>query len=439
MVIPLAGWLSERFGSKRVWMISVAVFAVGSALCGTASSAGSLIFFRILQGFGGGLIMPVGMSVLAQTAGPRHMGRVMSVIGVPMLLGPVLGPVLGGLIVTNAAWQWIFYVNVPIAALSLILAARLLNSTEGRADAGRLDWLGVVLLCPGLAGIVFGLAETETSGGLSSPSAWGPIAAGVVLIALFVRHALRARRPLIDIHLFRSVGFSAAAATTFLLGAAMFGSMLLLPLYYQVDRGASALSAGLLMAPQGIGAALVMPLSGRLTDRIGGGRVAVFGITLITLATIPLVTVGATSSYAWLAVVLLLRGVGLGCSMMPTMASAYAVLRSDQFPGGTSILNTLQRLGGSIGTALLAVVLTDQARGVLGSEAGSGGALQTLSPTVRDHVAGPLAIAFGHSFLWALGATLVALIPASVLFATQRRDRRAVLAAQPAATGDLQT
>jgi EmrB/QacA subfamily drug resistance transporter len=338
MVIPLAGWLSERFGSKRVWMISVAVFALGSALCGTASSAGSLIFFRVLQGFGGGLIMPVGMSVLAQTAGPRHMGRVMSVIGMPMLLGPVLGPVLGGLIVTNAAWQWIFYVNVPIAALSLILAARLSNSTEGRADAGRLDWPGVVLLCPGLAGIVFGLAETETSSGLSSPSAWGPIAAGAVLIALFVRHALRARRPLIDLHLFRSVGFSAAAATTFLLGGALFGSMLLLPLYYQVDRGASALSAGLLMAPQGIGAALVMPISGRLTDRIGGGRVAVSGIAVMTLATIPLVTVGATSSYAWLAVVLALRGVGLGGSMMPTMASAYAVLRSDQVPGATSIL-----------------------------------------------------------------------------------------------------
>jgi EmrB/QacA subfamily drug resistance transporter len=428
MVIPLAGWLSERFGSKRVWMIAVAVFAVGSALCGIAWSAGSLIFFRVLQGFGGGLIMPVGMSVLAQTAGPRHMGRVMSVIGMPMLLGPVLGPVLGGLIVTNAAWQWIFYVNVPVAALSLILAARLLNSAEGRADAGPLDWRGVMLLCPGLAGVVFGLAETETSGGLGSPIAWGPIVAGGLLISLFVRHALRVRRPLLDIHLFRSAGFSAAAATTFLLGAGLFGSMLLLPLYYQVDRGASALSAGLLMAPQGIGAALVMPISGRLTDRIGGGRVALSGITVMSLATIPLVTVTGTSSYGWLAIVLLLRGVGLGCSMMPTMASAYAVLGSDQVPGGTSILNTLQRLGGSIGTAVLAVVLTDQARGALGSGAGSAKVLQTLSPSVRVHVAGPLASAFGRTFWWALGATLVALVPASVLLSTQRRARRVTAA-----------
>jgi EmrB/QacA subfamily drug resistance transporter len=425
MVIPLAGWLSERFGSKRVWMVSVAMFAVGSALCGIAWSAESLIFFRVLQGFGGGLIIPVGMSVLAQTAGPRHMGRVMSVIGVPMLLGPVLGPVLGGLIVTNAAWQWIFYVNVPIAALSLILAARLLNADQGRADAGRLDWLGVALLCPGLAGVVFGLAETETSGGLSSTIAWGPMAAGLLLIALFVRHALLVRHPLIDMRLFRSAGFSAAAASVFLLGAALFGAMLLLPLYYQVDRGESALSAGLLMAPQGLGAALVMPISGRLTDRIGGGRVALFGITVMTLATVGLVGVGPTSSYGWLALVLLVRGIGLGCSMMPTMASAYAVVRSDQVPGATSVLNTLQRLGGSIGTALLAVVLSDQARAALGPGAArSGGLIQTLSPTVRAHVAAPLAGAFGSAFWWSLAATLIALIPASVLAVTQRRISR---------------
>jgi EmrB/QacA subfamily drug resistance transporter len=423
MVIPLAGWLSERFGSKRVWMVSVAVFAVGSALCGIAWSAGSLIFFRVLQGFGGGLIMPVGMSVLAQTAGPRHMGRVMSVIGVPMLLGPVLGPVLGGLIVTNAAWQWIFYVNVPIAVLSLILAARLLSSDQGRADVGRLDWLGVMLLSPGLAGVVFGLAETETSGGLSAPIAWGPVAVGLVLIALFLLHALRVPRPLIDVRMFRSAGFGAAAATTFLLGAALFGAMLLLPLYYQVDRGETALSAGLLMAPQGLGAALAMPFSGRLTDRIGGGRVAVFGIAVMAIATFPLVGVGPTSSYTWLALALLVRGIGLGCSMMPAMAAAYTMVSRDDIPGATSVLNALQRVGGSIGTALFTVVLSDQARAALGSGAvSSGGLIQTLSPGVRTEVAGPLASAFGSTFWWALGATVIALVPAIVLALSQPRE-----------------
>src|SRR3954470_9877448 len=165
-VIPLTGWMSERYGAKRIWMVSVALFGIGSALCGLAWSAESLIVFRILQGFGGGMIMPVGMSVLAQTAGPHRVGRVMSVIGVPMLLGPILGPVIGGLIVDSTSWRWIFYVNVPIAIVALVLAGKLLHADAGRAYAGKLDWLGLLLLSPGLAGVVFGLSETETHGGL---------------------------------------------------------------------------------------------------------------------------------------------------------------------------------------------------------------------------------------------------------------------------------
>src|SRR3982751_1894501 len=165
-VIPLTGWMSEKFGSRRVWMTSVALFGLGSALCGLAWSAESLIVFRVLQGFGGGMIMPVGMSLLAQTAGPSRVGRVMSVIGVPMLLGPILGPVIGGLIVDSASWRWVFYVNIPIVVVALVLAARVLHPDAGRADAGPLDWQGLALLSPGLAAIVFGLSESETHGGL---------------------------------------------------------------------------------------------------------------------------------------------------------------------------------------------------------------------------------------------------------------------------------
>jgi EmrB/QacA subfamily drug resistance transporter len=293
VVIPLTGWTSERFGAKTVWMTSVALFGLGSALCGLAWSSESLIAFRILQGFGGGMIMPVGMSLLTQTAGPQRVGRVMSVIGVPTLLGPILGPVIGGLIVDSISWRWIFYVNIPIAVVALVLAARLLHAEHGRADAGRLDWLGLALLSPGLAGVVFGLSETETHGGLGATIAWVPIAAGLVLVALFVVHAARAPRPLIDVRLFRITNFSAAVATTFLLGGALFGAMIVLPLYYQVARGESALTAGLLMAPQGLGAAMAMPLAGRVTDRVGGGRVAAVGLVVMTLSTIPFAFLGA--------------------------------------------------------------------------------------------------------------------------------------------------
>src|SRR5690349_12319584 len=206
-VIPLTGWMSERFGAKTVWMTSVALFGVGSALCGFAWSAESLIGFRVLQGFGGGMIMPVGMSLLTQTAGPQRVGRVMSVIGVPTLLGPILGPVIGGLIVNSVSWRWIFYVNIPIAIVALFMAWHWLHADHGRADAGRLDWLGLALLSPGLAGIVFGLSETETHGGIGAVIAWMPIAAGLLLVILFVLHALRVPRPLIDMRLFKSVSF----------------------------------------------------------------------------------------------------------------------------------------------------------------------------------------------------------------------------------------
>jgi EmrB/QacA subfamily drug resistance transporter len=426
-VIPLTGWMTERYGSKQVWMVSVALFGIGSALCGLAWSAESLIFFRVLQGFGGGMIMPVGMALLAQTAGVARVGRVMSVVGVPMLLGPILGPVIGGVIVDSTSWRWIFYVNVPIAIVALGLASRLLKADAGRADAGRLDWLGLALLSPGLAGIVFGLSESESHGGFGDPLVWVPIVGGIVLVALFVRHAWRAPRPLIDVRLFRNRVFSAAGTTTFLVGAALFGAMIILPLYYQVARGETALTAGLLMAPQGIGAAAAMPLAGRFTDRIGGGRVAVFGLTVLTIATIPFAFLKADTSYDLLAGLLVLRGLGIGASMMPAMAAAYAALDRAEVPRATSALNVMQRIGGSLGTALLAVVLQGQITDRL--PAAGGGTLGRLPDAVRERVADPLAAAFAATFWWAVAFSAIAIIPAVVLAVTQKRERAAAVAA----------
>jgi EmrB/QacA subfamily drug resistance transporter len=433
MVIPLTGWLSERFGSKRIWMIAVAAFGIGSALCGLAWSAESLIAFRVLQGFGGGMIMPVGMALLAQTAGPRRVGRVMSVVGVPMLLGPILGPVIGGLIVSNVSWRWIFYVNIPIVVVALVLAHRLLSSDSGRAEAGRLDWRGFLLLSPGLVGIVFGLSETETHGGIGAPIALVPLVAGLALVAGFVSYSLRAERPLIDIRLFRAGCFSAAAATTFLLGAALFGAMLVIPLYYQVDRGTTALGAGLLMAPQGLGAAAVMPLAGKLTDRVGGGKITLAGVLIMTVGTIPFVAVGASTPYALLACFLVIRGIGLGGAMMPAMAAAYATLQPAEVPRATSALNAIQRVGGSIGTALLAVVLQHEITSQLTGAAPSGGGIASVS-SAASAPAGPLATAFAHTFWWALGLSLVAVVPAAILAILEARISRRETAAEPLPT-----
>jgi EmrB/QacA subfamily drug resistance transporter len=295
----LSGWVTERFGSKPVWITSIALFAVGSGLCALATTAGELIAFRVLQGLGGGMLVPIGFTLVAQRAGPRRVGRALPLIGVPILLAPIFGPILGGLIVDMAAWQWLFVVNLPIAAVAIVVGVVALGRNAGRSDAGRLDLVGVVLLCPGLVGVVFGLSETESQGGIDHPGVFGPIAAGLLLIGLFVRHAIRVRRPLIDVRLFRSPGFRAAALATLLLAAALFGTLLTVPLYYQVDRGRSALDAGLLLAPQGIGAAAMLPFSGRLTDRLGGGPLVVTGCCIIALATVPWIFV---SAHAWRAV-----------------------------------------------------------------------------------------------------------------------------------------
>jgi EmrB/QacA subfamily drug resistance transporter len=435
-VIPLTGWMAERFGARRVWMGAVAGFVATSALCGAAWSADSLIGFRVLQGLAGGMIMPIGMITLAQAAGPQRMGRVMSVVGVPMLLGPVVGPVIGGLLIDNLSWRWIFYVNVPVGALGLVLAFRLLPhgraagtaSSAGQATP-RLDRLGLLLLSPGVAAVVFGLSEVGTHRTLAATQAWVPIVVGVAAVAAFVVRALRIDYPLVDVRLFRGRGFSAAAATTTLIGAALFGSMILLPLYYQVVRGQSPLEAGLLMMPQGVGAALGMSVAGRLTDKLGAGRVVPVGLLILAAGTVPYAVIGGDTGYGVLIAGLFVRGIGLGATMMPAMAAAYATLETNQVPRATPMLNVLQRVGGSIGVAVLTVVLENSLASNLG-RAGAGGGADgavggALPDAVRTRFADPLAEAFAHAYVWSLAGIMLALVPALVLMREERRARRA--------------
>jgi MFS family permease len=190
-----------------------------------------------------------------------------------------------------------------------------------------------------------------------------------------------------------------------------------------VARGATPLTAGLLMAPQGLGAAVAMPIAGRLTDRLGGGRVALVGTVVVALATIPFATVSAHTSYALLGVVLFVRGVGMGSAMMPSMAAAFAVLSPAQVPRATSALNTIQRVGGAVGTALMAVVLEHQLSPVLSGSSSGGAALESASGGAGAGAASDLATAFGHTFWWAIGLSVLAIIPAAILAITQGREQ----------------
>jgi EmrB/QacA subfamily drug resistance transporter len=408
-VIPITGWAARRFGAKRVYMTSLVLFTAGSALCALAASTATLVLFRVLQGVGGGMILPVGQLIMAQVAGPKRMGRVMGIVAMPAMLAPIFGPVVGGAILEYLHWSWIFLVNVPIGAIAFVLGWRMLPHTDS-GEAGRLDVAGLVLMSMATTALVYGTSELGTPGtSLTAPQVVWPILAGVLLAGVFCRHALRAQRPLLDIRLYANRVFGAASLTTFGLGAALFGAMILVPYYYQEVRHESVIVTGLLTGPQGIGMLLVMPLAGRLSDRFGGGRVALAGVSLLCLATVPLAFIGAGTSIVYLSLVLVVRGVGIGFSFMPAMTAAFASLRSDQLSDATPQLNVLQRIGGAIGVAVLAVVL----------QRASGHA-----PSL-----GKLAGAYDTAFWWSLGIALLSLIPCLVLLRAEnpraRMDRAA--------------
>ncbi len=376
----------------------------------------SLIFFRVLQGIGGGMLLPVGQSMLARAAGPQRMGRVMSIIGVPMVMGPILGPVIGGLIVSNYSWRWIFYINVPIGIITLILSSRWLPQfdTDERVSTP-FDTLGFCLLSPGLAALLYSLSEVGTTGSYTSAPVLVSFVLGVVLMAGFILRALHAKYPLLDLHPFRNRNFAIGNICIFVIGATLFGSMFLLPIYYQVARGQEAWQAGLLMAPQGIGAACIMRWAGAMTDRVGPRRVVPFGILLMAAATVPFAFVTTSTNELFLAGTLFLRGLGLGLTMMPVTAAAYFDLSHAEIPKASTVMNIVRLVGGSVATALFAVVLERQivsnltAAGVKvpGGSAAIVGATVKLPPAVAD----PVAAAFAHTFWWSVGAILIAFIP----------------------------
>jgi EmrB/QacA subfamily drug resistance transporter len=410
VVIPITGWAVDRFGARRMWMTSLTLFIVGSSLCGMAWSANSLILFRVLQGLGGGMILPIGQSILARAAGPQRIGRVMSVIGVPTVLGPILGPVLGGIIVSNFSWRWIFYINVPIGIATLILSRRFLAGNEEKVRTSFDGW-GFALLSPGLAALVYSLSEVGVTGKFTSTPVLVSFILGLGLMIGFVVHALHVRNPLLDLRLFKNRNFSIANICMFVMGATLYGSMFLLPLYYQIARGQSAWQAGLLMAPQGIGAALLMRKSGAITDRAGPRRVVPVGIVIMAVATIPFAFVTSSTSEVLLAGTLFVRGLGLGLTMMPIMSAAYFDLSHADIPKASTTLNIVRQIGASIATAAFAVILQRSIVENTHSHGSSDSAL--LSTTVRlpPEIAEDVARAFARTFWFAVATIVIAFIP----------------------------
>lgn len=420
-VIPLAGWAADRFGTKRLYMVSIFLFLIGSALSGAAWSMSSLIVFRVMQGLGGGMIMPAGMTILSHAAGPKRMGRLMGIVGVPMLLGPILGPILGGWLVDDVSWRWIFFVNLPVGVVALLAANRILDRDEPKPHHA-LDWRGMLMLSPGLAIFVYGLAETTSAGNFGSILNDGCVVGGLALVTAFILHARRRTDALIDVRLFRRRTVGAAALTVFLFGTAFFGMSLLLPLYFQIVRGETAFGAGLLIAAQGLGAVISMPIASRMADKAGAGRVVLIGLTFIAFAMLSLSRVESTTPLWVIEVTLFAAGIGMGSTMMPAMSAALAPLQRHEIARATSGLNVVQRVGGSMGTAMLSVVLSQQIAPLFPLPDGGQSALDgagRLAAALPPEMIPAVAHAFGHTFLWSFGIILLAFCAA--LFLPRKR------------------
>ncbi|WP_231644717.1 DHA2 family efflux MFS transporter permease subunit [Sciscionella sediminilitoris] len=354
-MVPVAGWAVGRFGAKRLWLFALAVFLLGSLAAAFSWDIASLIGFRVLQGLGAGFLEPLLLTMLARAAGPARTGRVMGLMGVVLSLGPVLGPVLGGLVLSSLDWRWMFWINLPIGALAFLGALRMIPTDEP-GNAGRFDLLGFLLLGPGFALSMLGLARLGEEPG--TLGAILPLVAGIALLACYLPRALRGRRePILNPRLFTNRGFTGAVAVMLFTGAAMFSITYLFPLYYQQLRGFGQFAAGLLIAPYGIGSALSMPYAGRLADRIGTRGLAGLGAAGSAVVMLGLGFAGTGTGLGWVLIGLFLVGAAMGLVAAPTMGSLYRSLPEEQMAQGSSALYMLNQFGASFGVALVMVLM----------------------------------------------------------------------------------
>ena len=356
-VIPLTGWAADRFGTKRLYMTALLLFTLGSTLCAMADTIEALIGFRVLQGLGGGMLMPLGMTIMTRAAGPARMGRLMAILGVPMLLGPIFGPILGGWLIENYSWHWIFLINVPIGAVALVYAWRVLASDRPEPSES-FDWVGMALMSPGLALFLYGVSSIPGEGTFFSAKVVVPGTIGLLMVGAFVFWSFKPKHPLLDLRLFRNRNLTVSVITMFLFAAAFFGGLLLVPTYFQQVRGETALQAGWLMAVQGLGAMITMPIAGALMDRLPVGRIVPIGLVGIIGGMFALTQVTATTPYSYILPVLFVMGLGMGATMMPLMTSALKTLKSHDVARGSTLLNISQQIASSIGVAVMSVVLT---------------------------------------------------------------------------------
>jgi EmrB/QacA subfamily drug resistance transporter len=409
-VIPLAGWLSDRFGAKRIFTLSIGLFTLGSVLCAVATSAEMLVFFRLLQGLGGGCVLPIAMAYVYRLAPSSKVGAVMGVMGIPILFAPAIAPVLAGWLVQYASWRWIFLLNFPIGIFGVFLALRTLPSVERQRTAG-LDLLGTMLGPLAFAGLSYGISQGSTSW-TGTRTIGGIVVGGLALIA-FIVVELRAETPLLELRVFRAADFNWAIIVQWIAQFALFGTLFLVPLFLQEVRGYGAFDTGLILLPQAIAAGVFMPISGMLFDRIGARPLVIGGSALIAISAFLLTGINETTRGTNLILPLALMGAGMGLMMMSLNTQVINAAPRKLVSRVTSLTNALQQVVSSLTIAALATILTSRAT-LHTSAAKAAFAVQHPHPTGTGATTA-LQVALGHAFALAFDDTFRVLVVGAVI------------------------
>jgi EmrB/QacA subfamily drug resistance transporter len=355
--VPISAWAARRIGIKRLYLLSLIVFTLGSALCGLAWSAGSLIFFRVLQGVGGGLIMPVGQMIIVRTAGKENLGRVMGVLSTPTVIAPVIGPTVGGILLQNFGWEWIFLINVPIGIVAFFFGWKNLRDHKEKT-VGSFDLPGFLLSAGALSLIVFALSDGPEAGWASPPvlitAVVGVICAFAMVYAeLHIRYPMLDLRLLIDNRLFRMCNIVGLISM-----ASFLGLTFVMPLYLQLLRGQNALTSGLTTFPQAFGIMISSLVAGRIYRRIGPRRLMAGGLFAAGLTIATFTQIGLDTSLWTIRILMFLRGLCMGYAFVPMQAASYATIKPADTGRASSIFSTQRQIGVSLGVAILASILT---------------------------------------------------------------------------------
>ena len=354
--IPASGWLGDRFGTKRIFMLALFLFTTGSILCGEAQSLNQLIFFRVIQGIGGGMLTPVGTAMLFRAFPPHERAKASAVLVVPIAIAPAIGPVLGGLLVDGPGWRWIFRVNIPIGILGLVLAWRFLQEhTED--NPGRFDIVGFILSGAGLPILLFGLSKGPSEGWSSLP-VLGPIAIGVIMLAVLIWYELHIEEPLLALRLFGNRLFRSTNVANFMMLGGLIGVLFVLPLFLQQLRGLSATQSGLATFPQAIGMVVTARFASRIYPKIGPRRMAMAGMFMTAALTFGFVFIGMETDLWWIRGLMFGRGVAMGIAMIPMQAAMFAQISRRDSGQASALSQTNRQVAGSIAVAILATVLT---------------------------------------------------------------------------------